>query len=66
MKDDYVKCAVCGRTYKGIVPKGGDGSARRPRMHYVRPIPFINAQVVNMLNNKQYCDGSFQEGIPLH
>lgn len=63
--EDYVTCAVCGRDYVGKVPKGVDGSVMFPRKHYAQSIPFINAKVVIMINNRNYCEGSFQEGIPL-
>lgn len=29
----YVTCTICGNRYAGVVPKGGDGSALRPRKH---------------------------------
>ncbi|MFA5036437.1 MAG: hypothetical protein WC479_04605 [Candidatus Izemoplasmatales bacterium] len=60
-----VKCSVCGRIYVGYTPKSGDGTTLYPRMHYGRFIPYMTVEVVNMINNKQYCNGSFREGIPL-
>jgi hypothetical protein len=61
-----VKCSVCGRIYVGNIPKGGDGTSLFPRMHYGKSISHITVEVINMINNKQYCGGSFQEGIPLN
>ena len=29
----YIQCPVCHNNYLGVVPKGGDGSALRPRLH---------------------------------
>jgi hypothetical protein len=59
----YVTCAVCGKRYAGKIPKGGDGSALYPRMHY-QYIPYIDPAMGIMGNKpptKIVCDGSYRE-----
>jgi len=53
--DEYVICAVCGKKYKGIVPKGGDGSALFPRKHKA-------PQRESGTRIKETCPGSWVEG----
>ena len=35
MRGDKIRviCAVCGKEYAAVVPKGGDGTELRPRSH---------------------------------
>lgn len=51
----YVTCSVCGNNYAGKVPKGGDGSAMLPRLHYLPNLGFSYGP-----RKKVVCPGSYQ------
>jgi len=53
-----VKCSVCGRIYKAIIPRGGDGSLHWPRKHYRN----LGLSKLERLQDDTYCLGSFTEG----
>lgn len=55
ISDDRVKCAICGHTGPGRVPKGGDGSALHPYPHKERDRGVF----------ARPCWGSHQEGLPV-
>jgi hypothetical protein len=59
--EEYVTCVVCGRRFKGTVPKGGDGSILYPRKH--RQFSRQTANLIHMYGEIPYCSGSFKEAV---
>lgn len=60
---EYVICSVCKRKYKGIVPKGGDGSCLFPARHYRKPEELKTRERPSRY--WRYCPGSSLAGIPM-
>jgi len=60
MKRSRVRCSICHKEYAGIIPKGGDGSALVPWMHYFKVIKGFDRlgepRVVKVV-----CPGSYTE-----
>ena len=62
MSNEYVTCEICGGRYKGVMPKGGDGSALRPRKHKrkVGITTAIGGGNFVVKYNLVVCDGSYR------
>lgn len=56
---EYVTCRVCHHRYTGFIPKGGDGSALRPRKHY-RRIPRSTNMGLTYQSTREVCPGSYR------
>ena len=55
---EYVTCNVCGYSYAGKIPPGGDGSVLMPRKH-MKKVPGLSFYQ-RQKRGVGYCEGSFQ------
>jgi hypothetical protein len=60
---EYVTCSVCGRTFKGFTPKGGDGSVLFPRTHWTTIPVTTSMGIMPKKGKKIVCPGSYREAV---
>jgi len=61
--DDYVTCSVCGKRYKGRIPRGGDGTVLYPRRHRIKIFYTTNLGLSPRRPRYERCEGSFRAAV---